>query len=198
MPDHLFSRNNIRMNLNIDKRVYEPSDDTFLLIDVLEKENLGRVLEIGTGSGIVAISCAKKGSKVTATDIDSIAIELAQSNALRNGIKNIEFKKSDLFENISGNFDTIIFNPPYLPESNIEPESVAWDGGKDGTKIISRFIKDLPHFLVGTSYFVLSSLNPISKIEKIADSVGLEIKEKSRKSFFFEEIYVYAAYFKQK
>ena len=85
-----------------------------------------------------------------------------------------------------------------MPESNIEPESVAWDGGEDGTKIISRFIKDLPRFLVGISYFVLSSLNPISKIEKIADGVGLEMKEKSQESFFFEKLYVYAAYFKQK
>jgi len=117
--------------------VYGPLDDTFLMIEALENIELGKkVLELGTGTGMIAIYCSKRGAEVTATDINEEALRLARENAELNG-ERIEFIKSDLFEAVKGRFDAAIFNPPYLPDE--EPRDVALDGGKMATSLQSAF-----------------------------------------------------------
>ncbi|VVB60123.1 putative S-adenosylmethionine-dependent methyltransferase [uncultured archaeon] len=84
--------------------VYEPAEDTFLLISALQNLNLEgkNVLEIGTGSGIIALVLAKKAKHVLAVDINPEAVKCAKENAEQNKIKNAEFHKSDLFANVKG------------------------------------------------------------------------------------------------
>ncbi len=176
--------------------VYEPAEDTFLLISALEKLNLknNAALEVGTGSGIIALILARRAKTVLAADINPEAVECAKENAKRNKITNIEFRESDLFENIRGRFDLIVFNPPYLPEERVcdnnaqsglnntqisddeernhdkslqprlsdDDESltsdIALDGGKNGRRVIDRFVRAAPKFLKGRgSIFLLES-----------------------------------------
>ena len=171
--------------------VYAPCDDTFMLLDYLDGLDPGEnILDIGTGSGILAIYCAKRGSEVVAADIDWRALKLAEKNALCNDVS-IEFLKSDLFEGIKGRFDTIIFNPPYLPTSCEEPRDVSWDGGENGDMLVRRFLKELPEFLRNRAFMILSSLNPLKEIRKLANENGLEMRKVSERSFFFEKLYVY-------
>lgn len=97
---------------------------TNLLIDFLSATDLNgkRLLELGAGSGLVSFYAAKNGSIVTATDINPVALEGLQKNALANELP-ITVLKADLLEGISADaFDCIVINPPYYPKN---PENVA-------------------------------------------------------------------------
>ncbi|MBI2667494.1 methyltransferase [Candidatus Woesearchaeota archaeon] len=94
--------------------ITHPTDrySTFLA-KFISKYKFKNVLEIGTGTGIVSICLAKNGSKVTATDIDKKIIDLAQENAKLNNVK-IKLIVSDLYENVKGRYDCIVFSIPYI------------------------------------------------------------------------------------
>src|SRR3989338_8989568 len=88
--------------------LYEPGDDSFLIISFIKKYAKGSILDLGTGTGILAKEAMKYSSDVLAADINPKAVSYGK----KQGIKAV---KSDLFSNIKGKFDLIIFNPPYLP-----------------------------------------------------------------------------------
>lgn len=81
-----------------------------------------RILDVGTGSGAIAVSLAKmvEGAEVVAVDISDITLEIAARNAERNGVK-VEFIKADALADMShlGQFDIIVSNPPYIPQSDL-------------------------------------------------------------------------------
>ncbi|MFH1636988.1 MAG: HemK2/MTQ2 family protein methyltransferase [Candidatus Woesearchaeota archaeon] len=164
--------------------IYEPREDSFLLEKHVRKYAKGRVLDMGTGSGILAI--AAKKAEVIAADINPEAVKEVQ----KLGIKAIV---SDLFENIGGKFDLIIFNPPYLPEDPDESEDsrLATKGGKEGHEIIERFLKDAKHFLKkdGKILMVFSSMT--GDIESIMKKEGYSFKILEEKHIFFETLYAY-------
>ena len=167
------------LTLKYVKGVYRDAEDSWLLQSIVRKFAKGAVvLDIGTGTGIQAITAALAGAKkVLATDINQDAIELAKVNAKINGVK-IDVIKSDLFNNVKGKFDLIIFNPPYLPPEGIKDQR--WSGGK---KLILKFLQEAKNYLTksGKVVFVFSS------------QTGLNIKEVkilARKKLFFEEIFV--------
>lgn len=170
--------------------VYEPAEDTFLMMNAIKcGEN---VLEIGTGTGIISIYCAANGSNCTATDINERSLECARSNAELNGVK-IEFVHSNLFQNIVGKYDTIIFNPPYLPtEDNIE-ESEQWDGGPDGFMVIRPFLNTARKFLKknGEVYLILSDLTDIDSL--IAEFKNYNFNKLGEDTFESERIMVFSA-----
>jgi release factor glutamine methyltransferase len=73
-----------------------------------------RVLDMGTGSGVNAILAASKAAEVLAVDINPVAVEAAHNNAAYNGVADrIEIRRSDVFRNVDGEFDLIIFDPPF-------------------------------------------------------------------------------------
>ncbi len=168
--------------------VYDPSDDSYLLLEAVKGKKKLKVLDMGCGTGIIAINLAKQGCKVTAVDVNEKAIENAKFNAEINGV-NIEVFKSDLFSNVKGCFELITFNPPYLPT---EGEDIAWDGGREGIEVIRKFLKDAHKHLEenGEIYVVMSSL---SNTKKIFDEFGkiYRFDKVLSKRFFFEEISVY-------
>ncbi len=168
------------------KFIYPASEDTFLLINTLEKEALkGKVIEIGTGSGIVGKSIMERGLDIIVTDINPHAIK----NAKELGLKTI---KSDLFENIDGKFDIIIFNAPYLPKDVKTDKWMdkATIGGKKGSEVIEKFLKQAKEHLKreGKIYLVFSSRT--LKVREIAKELGYSLKVLSSKSFFFEKIFI--------
>lgn len=132
--------------LNTDKRALIPRDETANLVEhaleLINKNGYKTVLDMGTGSGAIAISVKKNAPQtlVTAVDISENALSLAKENALINEVQ-VEFIKSDLFENLQNKkFDCILSNPPYIAtkdmeklerELSFEPKC-ALDGGSDG------------------------------------------------------------------
>lgn len=91
--------------------------DTRVLLSLLLKERPGRALEVGCGAGYLSIELARRGWNVTGADIVPEAVEVSRSNAKQAGVS-VTFVQSDLFENVKGRFDAIIFNPPIVFSSN--------------------------------------------------------------------------------
>ncbi len=185
------------LRLSIAPTVYEPSEDSFLLATYASSLS-GKILEMGCGSGIVSLSAAKANSKneILGVDINPAAVECARRNAERNGIRNCKFAQSDLFANVDGKFDTILFNPPYLPTTRderlaIEGENAAYDGGKYGFEVAKHFIQEAPGHLApkGRVAVIATSLNDgikktLEELEKCAGSPQILAQE----SFLFEKI----------
>jgi release factor glutamine methyltransferase len=155
----------------IDPEVYEPAEDTFLLADNLDVSKGERVLELGTGCGLLAILAARAGARVVATDISPLALACAGKNADAHGASNlIDFRLGKLFEPVDGErFDLVIFNPPYLPVRDDEVIGknidLAWEAGPEGRAVIDPFLEGLSSHLVdkGRALFVQSSLSNIAK-----------------------------------
>ncbi|MBI5459363.1 HemK2/MTQ2 family protein methyltransferase [Methanobacterium sp.] len=177
--------------------VYEPAEDTFLLAENLQVERRHRVLEIGTGTGIVAITVSRQCRTVVATDINPHAIKCATHNIINNKTYNVELKEGDLFEPVVGEkFDLILFNTPYLPTSEDERVhdelEAAWDGGSDGREVIDRFLDELIDYLnpEGRVQLVQSSLSDIDKTLDKLEKMGLDTCVTAREKHFFEEVVV--------
>ncbi|MHC1591983.1 MAG: HemK2/MTQ2 family protein methyltransferase, partial [Candidatus Helarchaeales archaeon] len=121
--------------------VYEPSDDSFMLVDNILVKDSDVVLDMGCGSGILGIFAAEKATRVVFADVSPAAIQCARNNFQLNGCScSADFVVTDLFENIEGRFDLILFNPPYLPipekERREDELERAWNGGPNGRVVI--------------------------------------------------------------
>jgi release factor glutamine methyltransferase len=137
--------------------VYHPSDDSFLLQTHVKRLVWGRVLDMGTGSGIQAVTAAQKPevNSVYAVDVNPEAIEVARNRASDAGLLHkITYKKSNLFDEVEGKFDWILFNPPYLQseEGLTDPN---WDGGKQGCETIEHFLKEARRHLTSEGSILL-------------------------------------------
>lgn len=178
------------LELYVPENIYKPKEDTELLAENIEIKENECVLDIGTGSGVLVLIAAKNASNVLGVDIDEEAVKIANKNAKSNGIRNVEFKKSDLFKNIESKFDVIIFNPPYLP---VENENKIWSGGKTGRKIIEKFAKNVKNYLKrnGRIYLVISSLTGVENVKKLFKEKGFKVKEKASKKIFWEKLVVF-------
>ncbi len=184
---------------------YQPQEDSHLLQKEVKKHAFGTVLDLGTGSGIQAIIAAQKESvkKVYAADIDKNAIEECKKT-IKN--KKITFLVSDLFsvfdktkgkkmEIKEARFDTIIFNPPYLPQERHEPSDSALQttGGKHGYELLGRFLNQVNAYLKpnGMALIVFSSLTSKTKIDQFIEDNLLEKQQLAEMPLFFETLYCY-------
>jgi release factor glutamine methyltransferase len=172
--------------------IYEPGEDSTLLRHYVKQYAKGSVLDIGTGSAIQAIAAAKSGKvrNVIATDIQDSIIRHNKKN-IRN--KKIKFLKSDLFGNIKNKkFDTIIFNPPYLP-SELKLKDLTTEGGKKGYEVIEKFLNQANNFLKndGIILIVFSSLTKKDRIDEFIRRNLLESKLLDKRHIFFEDLYIY-------
>lgn len=176
--------------------VYEPREDSYLLQEFVREHAFGRVLDVGTGSGIQALTAAEsvKVREVIAIDINETAIEeLKQKVKL---IKKVKPRQSDLFSEVEGQFDTIIFNPPYLPQDKVGNEIIedpSLYGGKKGWEISERFFNEVSKHLVpgGKILFLFSTLTNKEKIEEIIENNLLIFERLGSKKLAFEELFVY-------
>tara|TARA_Y100001970_G_scaffold199405_1_gene242553 strand:+ start:440 stop:1273 length:834 start_codon:yes stop_codon:yes gene_type:complete len=153
----------------VNNNVLDPRPETEIIIEeslkIINKKEKISILDIGTGSGCLAISLAKefKNSKVTAIDISGKAIQIAKKNAALNKCKNqINFKNCG-FELINKKFDLIVSNPPYLTEKeykmadyeikNYEPK-IAFLAGKNGLYFYQKFSKLIDKIMKNKSYLI--------------------------------------------
>ena len=174
------------------KSPYEPREDSTLLETYARQHAKGMVLDMGTGSGIQAITAAHshKVVSVLATDIQKSAIDYCKK-CIKNG--KITFRVSDLFENIPDKkFDTVIFNPPYLPQ-DLKLKDLTLDGGKKGYEVLERFLDDAGNFLNtdGIILIVFSSLTKKEKVDEFIRNNLLEFELLEKQHYFFEDLYVY-------
>lgn len=176
--------------------VYEPKEDSYLILEQVKKFAFGDVLDMGTGSGILAIEAARTADFVIGADINRKALEIAEGNAY--GIENIKFVYSDLFSYFRKNpmkFDLIVFNPPYLPEMKGEEKDVAEavSGGRHGYEILAKFFDDAADFLKpeGRILILFSSITQREKIHGILEEHAFNFQKLSEKEIPFETLYVY-------
>ncbi|MBI4495901.1 MAG: peptide chain release factor N(5)-glutamine methyltransferase [Deltaproteobacteria bacterium] len=153
-----------------DVLIPRPETETLVAqaLEVLSsKEHPWRILEIGTGSGAVAVALAREfpSAAVSATDLSPAALRLAGENARRNQVhERIEFLAGNLFRPVGGRtFDLIVTNPPYIPRgqlSSLPPEirdyepRLALDGGEDGLDFFRRALPQAGRYLLRGSWFL--------------------------------------------
>ncbi|MFH1398610.1 MAG: HemK2/MTQ2 family protein methyltransferase [Candidatus Woesearchaeota archaeon] len=170
---------------------YEPREDSFLLKEQVCKYARGRVLDMGTGTGILAFAAAQQAESVVAADISTKALEYAEKEAKRLGLK-IDFVDSDLFAAIGGKFDLIIFNPPYLPQDKGMVDSEIY-GGKHGYELIERFLIDAKDFLKddGKILLLFSRLTNKNRVDSVIEENLYTSELVAERYMFFETLYVY-------
>jgi release factor glutamine methyltransferase len=170
--------------------IYSPAEDSYLLQECVKKyltnkpKNL-KILDMGSGSGIQALTCIELGFKnILAADINSYSIKELRK-------KRIKAVKSNLFSDIPGRFDLILFNPPYLPESRYD-KAKDTSGGKKGFETILLFLKQSKRHLKakGTMLLLISSFSNPDKIINHARELGFDLKILKELRIFFEVLYV--------
>ncbi len=164
--------------------VYEPAEDTHLLIGALAAERPSGTwwADVGAGGGAVADAMRRAGARVVAIDINPRAAMDV---------------RGDLLGALRGPFEVVAFNAPYLPSS--EEERVegwldrAFHGGEGGVEVSERFVADLPRVLApgGRAYLVVSSRADLDRLARAVASAGLRHEKVASARFFFEEIAVW-------
>ncbi len=174
-------------------KVYAPQEDSFLLEEIILRENLKNkvCLDIGCGSGIQTKAMLVAGAqKVFAVDINPSALLATQKIAVAQK-ERVRLIESDLFSSLKKElFDFIVFNPPYLPSEEIKWRDL--DGGKKGREIIDKFIQQFPAHLAakGKAFLLISSLNNKEEIISLLKEKGFFVEVVTQKKLFFEELFV--------
>jgi len=147
----------------IDKRAMVPRPETeqlveLLVLEISDHKSEVRVIDVGTGSGVIALSLAKQfpEAEVSAVDISEDALALSRESAARVGLsEGVHFQKSDLLENLSERFDLIVANLPYISMQDrhllsrevLHDPDVALFGGPAGDELVRRLIEQAPSHL---------------------------------------------------
>ncbi len=162
-----------------DAPVYPPREDTRLLLPFAEVPRGTLLLEVGTGSGLVALAAARRGARVVATDLNPHALRRLRARAREEGV-DLALVRTDLAHGL-GRFDRILANPPYLPTRPEERDPDRWhnlalDGGPDGCRVTARLVDELDQHLArgGGAFVVVSSRQDADALGRIRN--GWEIR----------------------
>ena len=153
----------------VDRRVLIPRPETELLVEVVLERKPGKIVDVGTGSGCIAVALAKRlpAAEITGIDASPDALEVATGNAKIHGVeKSIRFLQSDLLHALPDSFtaDAIVSNPPYIASGELAklPREVkdfepvrALVAGEDGLEVIRRLVVEARRFLSPTGFVAL-------------------------------------------
>jgi release factor glutamine methyltransferase len=145
-----------RLTLKVDRRVLVPRPETEIVVErcleLLRGDESPAVLDVGTGSGAIALAIADEhpGARVTAIDVSEDALALAGENAAGAGLA-VEFEQRDLRDGLVGRYDLVVSNPPYVSPEEIgalEPEVRDWEPrlatvGEEQTELIARAAREV-------------------------------------------------------
>lgn len=186
--------------------MYEPREDSFLIQKHIKEfcSQNSIVLDMGTGSGLLAFEASKYSKNVTAVDIDPETISLLRSKLKSNNsstcsnntytsseARRVKFLQSNLFSKIPKNskFNLIIFNPPYIPTEKIK--YIDLDGGKNGTEIIEPFLKQAKQFLKRDGKILLLTSSLTKDIESLFKKYNYTYQKIDQEKFAFEELFLW-------
>ncbi len=172
----------------VDERVLSPRPDTETLVEtaleiVGKNPKVKKILDMCTGSGCIGISLKSSLPElaITCSDISPDAVDVCRYNSNRLLSKPVVIQISDLFEKITGEFDMIVSNPPYVPAAEVkairesspaEPQ-LALDGGDDGLDLIREIIPASLEHLTPRGYLLLeSSIEQTYSIERMMKKAG--------------------------
>lgn len=185
----------------LETEVYQPAEDTRLLLDqTLDEVNAGhRVLEVGTGSGFVAVRLAEAtGARIVASDLNPHACRQAKQRASEAGV-DVEVVRADLTDPFAPeSFDRVVFNPPYLPA---DPDAkrddwmeVALSGGETGRAVVEPFLDDVRRVLTpsGRALLLVSTLTGVGEVARYADERGLFARTLAEETHPYERLVVLA------
>jgi SAM-dependent methyltransferase len=141
----------------IESGPYEPVlnpliGDSFTFASSVVSRSGRRCLDLCTGCGIVALHASRFNEAVVGVDISPRSIAFAEFNQSLNGVSNVEFFQADLYEGISGKFDTIAANPPYLPCLDSHPGENFYCGGASGDTLTTAILEGLDQRLDNLGY----------------------------------------------
>ena len=188
----------------MDDSIYSAAEDSELLAGLVAQKAFGRVLDMGTGSGIQAFTAAKVPGirSVTAVDINPEAVQHVSEEAEKRQLSRFKVLESDLFSAVEGQFETIIFNAPYLPQDYLEAANgkkkavvdLALYGGDKGYETIVRFLESVGEHLArgGKILLLFSSLSQKDVIDECLGKnlFRFEVLAESKQPMM-ETLYVY-------
>ncbi len=183
--------------LDLHPDVYEPAEDTELLLRVIAEQEPDldgqRALDVGTGTGVISRALAARGARTVAVDLNPHATRIARLNTRGR----VDIVRGDLATALRGPFDVVTFNAPYLPSAPEERVEGwldhAFHGGDTGIETSVRLIHDLPRLLApgGRAYLVVSSRADLARLEAEAHEACLKHESLAATRFFFEEVSVW-------
>ena len=189
-----YSYNGIK--LDIPPEVFHPGFffSTKLLLQYISKIDLGKktFLELGCGSGLIAITAAKKSAIATATDINRVAVGALKTNSAKNNVA-ITIIESDLFSNIPKQaFDIIAINPPYYKKQPLAPKDYAWCCGENG-EYFSKLFATLAHYTHTNSEIIMVLFDgcDMEMINPFAAKNNFVLRQVWRKKNMLEENFIF-------
>jgi len=180
------------LELHVGPGVFIPRPETEVLVlavlDHFREDKPRNILDVGTGTGALAIYLARRFEKsvVTAVDISAVALRYAEVNARKYRLSRVRFVLSDVFSALPANekFDLIVSNPPYIPRKELEKadQPLSWeprlalDGGTDGLSVIRKILKGLDARLSsGGSLFLEISPSIARSLKELLSSGKYEL-----------------------
>jgi len=170
------------------RETYQPEEDSYFLSEFVKLEvqrnSSLKVLDMGSGSGIQAKIALKFGvpeENITLVDINKKSIR-----SLKKDFQNSNIINSDLFKNVKGKFDLIIFNPPYLPKDKYDKETDT-TGGEKGSEVINDFLKQAKFHLTKKGRVLLLT----SSLTKDINWKDFKKELLGTKNLFFEKLFVW-------
>ncbi|HZV13516.1 MAG TPA: HemK2/MTQ2 family protein methyltransferase [Candidatus Kapabacteria bacterium] len=186
------------IDLTISPTVFNPAFFTtskFLAeyISSLDLKNK-KVLDAGTGSGILAIAAAQQGALVTAIDMNSTAVECTEANARNNNVS-INVLQSDWFDALGEEkFDVIVSNPPFVKGEVMPPYGIAWYSGAQHELVIPLIDSSVNHLTTGGyALFIISSDADVEWFTMRLGSVFSSVQIVAREKSYFEEFFIIKA-----
>jgi release factor glutamine methyltransferase len=188
----------MKLNFYVDENVLIPRADTEItVLEVIsyckDMENV-KILDLCTGSGAIAITLKKyiPNCEVIAVDISNKALDVAKKNEQKNNLQNIQWLQSNLFEKVSGKFDVIVSNPPYIKkdviktlDKQVQAEPlIALDGGDDGLTFYRKIITKAPSYLnENGAIFLEIGFDQKEDVTKIIENTNKYTKITCKKDF---------------